>query len=498
MLDNNNDTRRFSYAEPILYRGNSYPSARTDINDNGITREGRIFADANGDYYTLDASGNALPTMLTDTLPEVEITPTKQEMLSAAFNRYLTMNSDKARVSNTPHRDYNPHLRENALQGAKAHAQWDKEHPNLSAWRDAATMIPFGVAAIPLAGGLATTAGETALGQAAIDKVTTAVANPLVEMANTAVGLGFASNGLQDVAQGKFTPNTALDLLGLSIGAKSEIGIFNGLRRNNLQPGKYISNEVGSIPRNIKKEGVKRYTDFIQSQEYQNRLQNAGLENHWQDMKDLTDRRLNNGINLFPGRVQRVVYDDPYINGLSSSGKNSIADPWYGISLKESLFPYRVMPTLDHEIAHWATKSAGVDNKGFLGDIMTYNEGIAPNIPWGDRLLQEIKSNPKITLDEVTKLEDRYKYLIDPQEKRARAVSIFQQAKDNNMSTDEFIDLWTAPNGEIYKFAPEQLRDMSKILTVDNIKKYLNKFLGISVPVGVSVPLLNNNQNGQQ
>lgn len=65
-------------------------------------------------------------------------------------------------------------------------------------------------------------------------------------------------------------------------------------------------------------------------------------------------------------------------------------------------------------------------------------------------------------------------------------MSIYQQAKDNNVTTDEYVDMWTILNGEIYNFAPEQLRALSKVLTVDNLKKYLNKFLGIVAPVGVS------------
>lgn len=68
--------RSISYTEPILYNGNSYPSSiATIVDDNGMERKERIFADANGNYYALYRNGNILPTMLTDTLPDVEVRP---------------------------------------------------------------------------------------------------------------------------------------------------------------------------------------------------------------------------------------------------------------------------------------------------------------------------------------------------------------------------------------------------------------------------------------
>ena len=143
-----------------------------------------------------------------------EVTVTAQDMREPLmFNHYLTMN-DKTQVNNLPHREYNTSLKANGERGAREHALWDKEHPNLSAWRDAATTIPFGIAAIPLVGGGGSSLLGTAAGQAARSYATKVLANPLVEMANNAIGLGFAGKGAYDVSQGKFTPETAMDLVG--------------------------------------------------------------------------------------------------------------------------------------------------------------------------------------------------------------------------------------------------------------------------------------------
>ena len=209
-------TRRFSFSHPTRYQGQTYPTAEADIDyGNGATQQGRIFADANGVYHTLDAEGNILDATPVHRLDEVVVTaPRRDNLLSDAFNRFLTESNDNARVSNTPHRQYNTHLEENALQGAKAHAAWDKEHPNLSAWRDAATAVPFAVAATPLAVGAGKAALGTAVGQTVRNGLVALMGNPIVDATNTALGLGFAGKGAYDISQGEFTPGTAMDLVG--------------------------------------------------------------------------------------------------------------------------------------------------------------------------------------------------------------------------------------------------------------------------------------------
>ena len=208
------------------------------------------------------------------------------------------------------------------------------------------------------------------------------------------------------------------------------------------------------------------------------------MERYSEDIENLTDKRLN-GINYFPGRLQETITRNPNTMGLSGTG---IFNPYRGITLKRSIYPHRAMPTLDHEISHWATKGVGVEDKGFLGDIMRYNEGIASNSSFTDFLIKKAKSNPKMKIpegEELEKLEKRYNYLIDPQEKRARAYSIYQQAKDNNITTDEIVDMFTTSDGTPISYTPDQLRDMAYIFTPDNLKKYLNGFLGLSAPMGI-------------
>lgn len=132
-MPNKKYRREFSYTRPIMYQGEYYPSADSLITDeNGRKTKGRIFADANGQYYTMDNNGNLLSAMPVNNLDEVTVTAQNKQTLPSMFDSYLTMSNDKTRVKNAPHRKYNSHLEENALMGAREHALWDKEHPNLS------------------------------------------------------------------------------------------------------------------------------------------------------------------------------------------------------------------------------------------------------------------------------------------------------------------------------------------------------------------------------
>ena len=218
MSNRNNDSKRnFSYEDSVLYNGALYPTTHAYMDDgSGIARDSMMFADANGQYYTMDDKGKAYPVMLQHELPEVEVTPSQEEMLANAFGRYLTMSNDKTRVSNVPHREYNPHLRESALRGAREHALWDKEHPNLAAWRDFTTAVPFGVAAAPVAMGLGDMIVSSSIGNIIRSNIT----GPIVDAAlknsqilpwiDAATASYFGADGINDIKNGKFTPETVM------------------------------------------------------------------------------------------------------------------------------------------------------------------------------------------------------------------------------------------------------------------------------------------------
>lgn len=509
-MPNNNTLREFSYSRPITYKKVSYPSAPANILTDGQQTSVNVFTDANGNYYVLDDNGSAKSVMPVHTLDEVVVTPSKENLLSAQFNDYLTQSNDKTQVLNSPHREYNPHLKTKFLEGARYHAAWEKEHPNLTAWSQALSVVPFAVASAPLVGALGQSAMATTAGQTARAGIASLMSNPIVEAANTGLGLGFAAKGAYDVSQGKFPPETAMDLAGgAGLMFKSLTGLERARRVASVTkaPSNIVPTSVEDanlfvntplygkteIPIGIKADAAQRYTNFINSEDYQKRLQKAGLEDHWDYMKNLTDRRVNNN-DYFPGKVQKVVNNNPDVSGLSDIEPSS---PSYGITLREDLPIEKVKTTLMHELSHWATGNAGISdmvnsvrfpfrndpNVNYIGDIMRYNESIAQNITWDEILNNLPKSIP---IDKVMEIQDTYNYLVRPTEKRARLMSVLQQAKSANMSTDAFVDKYTK-NNMITSNAPINLRQLGEILTIDSIKKYLRNFLSVSTPIGIAL-----------
>lgn len=536
-MPDNNTLREFSYSHPIKYKGVSYPSASANILTDGQQTLGNVFADANGNYFVLGDNDTAKSVMPVHSLDDVVVTPSKENLLSAQFNEYLTQNNDQTQVLDTPHREYNHHLRNKAIKGALSHNLWEKEHPNLSAWSQALSAVPFAVASTPLVGALSQSALATTAGQTARAGIASLMSNPIVDAANTGLGLGFAAKGAYDVSQGEFTPETAMDLAGgAGLMFKSLTGLDKARRAKKASSIVRQSEEIPSIdqgtwedvdlgdlssynpyplegktqiPMDIKAEAAQRYTDFINSKDYQSRLRKAGLEDHWSYMKKLTKQRIKDGH--FPGIVKNVIDNNPNILGQSDVNKYLSkekfpyikSNPNYGIILKENLYPEDIFTVINHEVAHFATGNRNINgaidvtsflpnwrklNAESIGDIMKYNENIVPNISWEEKL----KSFPKTTpIDDITKAEENYSYLTIPQEKRARAYSILQQAKEKNMSTDDFVDAYTR-NGKIVPYAPDELQDMGSILTLDNLKKYLRNFLSVGMPIGITAPYINN------
>lgn len=246
--DKRYNTREFSYTKPIMYQEEYYPSADSMISDEyGNKTKGSIFADADGQYYTKDKDNNVFPVMLVNNLDDVVVTAQNKQVLPAMFNNYLTISNDRTKVNNLPHREYNTHLRERTERGAKEHALWDKEHPNLAAWRDFTTAIPLGVAAASLVGGGGSALLETGMGQAAKHGLAALMENHYVAGVNDAVGLGFAGKGSYDVSQGKFTPETAMDFMGLYPAARSLTGL-NKPRTINRSTKGVLGSNSGSNP----------------------------------------------------------------------------------------------------------------------------------------------------------------------------------------------------------------------------------------------------------
>ena len=85
-------------------------------------------------------------------------------------------------------RKKNSHLSRRAEEGAKAHAAWEKEHSNLTAWGNLAGAVPFAVASVPLGAGIV--AGGDALAATTAGQAVTSGLAPLYQAATSATIAG--------------------------------------------------------------------------------------------------------------------------------------------------------------------------------------------------------------------------------------------------------------------------------------------------------------------
>jgi len=142
-------------------------------------------------------------------------------------NDYLTEANDNTSVYNIPHREYNQHLKDRAEQGAREAAIWREEHPNLSAWGEAAASIPLAVASVPLIAGGAEALAGTSAGQALTSGLNfmanAAKASPIAGLwpyADAGLTSAFAAHGASEIAEGNITPEALMEVAPLGQLAK--------------------------------------------------------------------------------------------------------------------------------------------------------------------------------------------------------------------------------------------------------------------------------------
>jgi len=134
----------------------------------------------------------------------------------------------------------NPHLSRKAEEGAKAHAAWEKKHPNLTAWGNVAGALPFAIAAVPLGAGIvaggdalaATTAGQAiTAGLAPLHQAVTSATiagAPALEWADVGLSSLFGGHGVQTaIDEGGVSPMTALEVASLGRLVKPMYGQTN-------------------------------------------------------------------------------------------------------------------------------------------------------------------------------------------------------------------------------------------------------------------------------
>ena len=179
--------------------------------------------------------------------------PSYEEALRQASERvekegkdYLTTSNDNTWVEGRNNKNKNEHLKERGVKGAKSHALWEQEHPNLTAWGNVLSAAPIAVASAPFVSGVGDALAGTAAGQAATSGLTwlanAAKATPWVANSLPWVEAGLntlaATEGAKEVSEGNFTPMTALELSPL---VPPAVGIGNNLYLPHLREHVFAS-----------------------------------------------------------------------------------------------------------------------------------------------------------------------------------------------------------------------------------------------------------------
>ena len=256
----NNIMRMFNLAttrQPSFFEGNPYLNTLTSLYGNTEAYGGPIVKDAMAHYYDgtsettqqMDKWGDTgwNPLTLEEISKQAEVAERRRKALldkKLAETRkeikkrnrdYLTISNDATSTQYTT----NEHLKDRASKGAKSHRAWEAEHPNWSAWGNVAGAIPFAATAAPFVEAAIPTASATL---ATAGKVLQTYSPALYTIGKTALHLtdnaaatylGYL--GAKDVSKGKFTPNTALNLLpffGKAVEQGSRVLPYNRLEKN--------------------------------------------------------------------------------------------------------------------------------------------------------------------------------------------------------------------------------------------------------------------------
>lgn len=219
------DTRKFSYDNTVVYNNSQYPTATMTLQDfNGDTKDRTVFP-MNGEYYAVGDDNKAHNIMLDYIIPEVTVaSPRLNRPLAASINDLSINSNDNTQVNNiqygrydAPSKEYNQQLKERALRGAAMNAIWEKENPNATALRNFAEGAVMTLPLWPAAGAAADAIAGTTAGQAitnGLNFATKAIGSnkawPFIDAGITSY---FGAEGMNDLMNGKFTPETAMNLL---------------------------------------------------------------------------------------------------------------------------------------------------------------------------------------------------------------------------------------------------------------------------------------------
>lgn len=162
------------------------------------------------------------------------------------------------------------------------------------------------------------------------------------------------------------------------------------------------------------------------------------------------------------------------------------------VSVRQGLSQRDLDETALHEVAHASLKGDGA-SKVWVQDIQPYLESVI-QLRKPIELAKNFKLND-FDFKELGDLMNFRSYATDINEIRSRMFSLIDQSKRSKMKFNDFINRHSYTNTPSYSYgklgAPQELDDLLKIMTPNDIKRLSKYILGVSL-----IPKNKNNQSG--
>ena len=182
--------------------------------------------------------------------------PDLKRSINKQIQDYTTESNDNTKVNNVQHRQYNQHLKQRTIAGAKSNALWEKEHPTLSTLGYTAAAAPFVVASAPAL----IPAGDALAGSAVGNGISSILTNPYFNAVITASGGADAAN---KIYHGEYSKSpiqdafTAMEVIPL---ASQTLRFSNGYNP--------ISSYIKGNYRFLKDHGLSKAAEDIDMERY--------------------------------------------------------------------------------------------------------------------------------------------------------------------------------------------------------------------------------------
>lgn len=365
-------------------------------------------------FFSLDfpVNGGSLPeVVITGQDRRKERLARMQEALEQRTKDYLTESNDNAWIdySYTRKKPKNPHLAQRAVEGAKAHAAWEKEHPVLNTLGMGLGAAPFAVAAIPAVGAAVESVPAVA---SALAPGSAFWMNPITQqiVAGTAAAKGFdlAANlgaGYNSWGEG------VSDVVNQTTGWNPQDSWYGQLLTDATNPGWYLNparimNPIGRVGQ-ATEDAVKGVADNYFFLEHPNSFtRGIGGEAGLQDLIESGLVRGNPVGTEMSARGFAKAYRrnrDNFRDIMDATGRDGIAQRYYNRTLTQEDFD-AIKNAAEPYVEAWRTSPKPKNDRFQIALSRANPDPLSDYTDWS--AYQAQLASDRLTLKNATSLDD--------------------------------------------------------------------------------------------